>query len=108
MQLRVGAQTRAARRVATQVPEVAGAYQDLAKTIEAAAPGFRGASAAALAEALRGWFTAAEDLPRILNEYAAKLAEVDRTTAATDAKGSGALSSAPGGSGLNMGPGVPR
>jgi hypothetical protein len=41
-------------------------------------------------------------LPQILAQYAAALAEVDRTAAAADAKGATVLGAAPSGSGLNM------
>ena len=55
-----------------------------------------------LTTALADWLTAASELPQILAQYAAALAEVDRTAAAADAKGATVLGAAPSGSGLNM------
>lgn len=110
MQLDLGAQSRAARRIADQIPEIGGVLQDLATALKGASPGFRGMSAGALAEAVRAWFTVAGDLPVVLGEYATALAEVDRSVAATDSGSAEGLAQSPAGtgSGLNMGPGGPR
>ncbi len=102
MMLELGAQTRAAQLVADAVPEVVDVLEGLGRQIDAAAGGFRGASAAGLAEALGEWFTAVKALPAVMSSYAAALAAVDRAAALADSTGSGAL--AAGGSGLNMGP----
>lgn len=102
MLLELGAQSRAARRVADAVPDVIEVIENLATDIEGAAAGFRGASAGALAEALGEWFTSARALPGFLMSYAAALAAVDRGAGRADATGASGL--ATGGSGLNMGP----
>lgn len=102
MMLELGAQTRAAQLVADAVPEVVGVLDGLGRQISAVAGGFRGASAAGLAEALGEWFTAVKALPAVMSSYAAALAAVDRAAAAADATGADALTD--GGSGLDMGP----
>jgi uncharacterized protein YukE len=110
MLLQAGAQSRAARRVADEIPQVAGVLKELAAGLDSAAPGFVGAASAGLAEALRAWFEVAGTLPTMLGDYASALAAVDVTTVKTDTGGAqGLAGSASGsGSGLNMGPGTPR
>ncbi|GAA3794298.1 hypothetical protein [Cellulomonas soli] len=84
--MEVGAQALAASRVRQAVPEVLEAIDALSRAVGAAIPGFRGASAAALTEALDAWFTAAADLPPCLHAWADALVAVDTTAAEAEAR----------------------
>ncbi|NTW41708.1 MAG: hypothetical protein HGA44_17820 [Cellulomonadaceae bacterium] len=84
--LEVGAQALAASRVREAVPEVLDAIDALSEAVGAATPGFRGASAAALTEALEAWFSAAADLPSCLHAWADALVAVDTTAAEAEAR----------------------
>src|SRR4051794_4300548 len=83
-QLQIGRQSEAARLVADAVEPIQTTLKDLAASLQGASGGFRGGSAAGLAEALEAWFTAAGDLLPTLQEYAARLVAVDRTEALTE------------------------
>jgi uncharacterized protein YukE len=109
LSLEAGAQSRAARRVADEVPQVAGVLKDLATGLESASPGFAGAASAGLTEALRAWFEVAGQLPVALGRYASALAAADATAVGADASAAtGLAEAASGSSGLNMGPAGPR
>ncbi|AWB93598.1 hypothetical protein [Aeromicrobium chenweiae] len=54
--------------------------------------GFKGASAAGLAEALTAWFTVAKELSPTLGEYATKLVQVDVSAAESDRRAQDAFS----------------
>lgn len=103
--LELGAQAQAARALLDRLPEIDRSLVTLGESIEAHAAGFRGASAAALAEALKAWFASAGQLSPALARYAYALLEVDRTVAAAEGRGTSRLGAAygGGGSGLNMG-----
>lgn len=104
MRLELGAQTQAARLIVDRLPEIDGVLKGLASTVEAQAAGFKGGSSAALVEALRGWFTAAQKVTPLLGDYAASLAAVDEAVSQADRRGTSGLSTAyTGASGLNMG-----
>lgn len=106
MRLELGAQTQAARLIVDRLPEIDATLQGLATTVEGQAAGFKGGSAVALVEALRGWFDAAQKVTPLLGDYAASLAAVDRTVSQADRRGTQGLSTAYTGgesSGLNMG-----
>ena len=83
-ELEIGAQTRAAGHLVDAIGPVQDAISALADAVEAGSAGFRGASAAGLAEALTAWFTAAQGLTPALGDYAAKLTQVDVTEARAD------------------------
>ena len=83
-ELQIGAQTRAARRVLDGLPEVTRPIEDLGASLEAAMAGFRGASAAALVEAVAAWFEAARDLEPALAGYAQRLVATDVAAAQTE------------------------
>ena len=83
-QLQIGRQSEAARLVVDAVEPIQTTLKDLATSLQGASGGFRGGSAAGLAEALEAWFTAAGDLLPTLQEYAARLVAVDRTEALTE------------------------
>src|SRR3954463_14779421 len=85
-QLQIGRQSEAARLVADAVEPIQTTLKDLAASLEGASGGFRGGSAAGLAEALEAWFTAAGDPLPTLQEYAAGLVAVDRTEALTESQ----------------------
>lgn len=108
MLLQAGAQSQAARRVADEIPPVAGVLRDLATGLESAGPGFVGGASAGLAQAIRAWFEVAGTLPTVLGDYASALAAVDATAVRTDASGAQGLADSTSGSGLNMGPGGQR
>jgi len=85
-QLQIGAQTEAARLVAAAIEPIQTTLQDLGSALEQAAPGFRGAAAGGLVEAVQAWFTAAGDLLPTLGDYAAKLVQVDQAEAQTESR----------------------
>ncbi len=97
-----GKQTQAANLIIDRLPTIDQAIRGIADTVSAESAGFAGNAAAGLTTALADWLTSASELPQILAQYAAALAEVDRTAAAADAKGATVLGAAPSGSGLNM------
>lgn len=104
MQLVHGAQTRAANRIIDALPTIDGALRELGPAIESHAQGLAGSAAQGLAQALRAWFQAAADLPRVLTDYAVDLAGVDQDVATMESTNVEALTTAAGrhGSGLNM------
>ena len=83
-QLQIGAQSEAARLVIGAVEPIQTTMQDLAASLQGASSGFRGGAAAGLTDALEAWFTAAGELPAILQEYATKLVAVDTAEAETE------------------------
>ena len=85
-ELQIGRQSEAAQMVVGAIEPIRTTLQDLATSLQGASGGFRGGSAAGLAEALEAWFTAAGELIPTLQEYAAKLVAVDRTEALTEAQ----------------------
>lgn len=85
-ELEIGAQSRAAVQVAQLAEPLKQTLTSLGQGFEGAADGFKGASAAALAEAVTEWFTAAKDLIPTIGDYAQKLKAVDTTEAASDSR----------------------
>jgi uncharacterized protein YukE len=83
-QLRIGAQTEAARLVYEAIEPIQTTLKDLGASLEAASAGFRGAAASGLGEAVQAWFTAAEDLLPTLGHYAQKLVGTDQAEARTE------------------------
>lgn len=84
-QLRIGAQTEAARLVYEAIEPIQTTLKDLGTSLEAASDGFRGGAASGLGEAVQAWFTAAGDLLPTLGQYAQRLVETDRAEAGTEA-----------------------
>jgi uncharacterized protein YukE len=83
-QLELGAQARAAARVDDAIGPIQTALSDLSDAVQGASDGFKGSAAAGLAEALRAWFEAADDLLPTLSEYAGHLVAVDVTEGQAD------------------------
>lgn len=83
-ELELGAQTRAAQAVADGIPDVMKVVEDLGTTLEGAMSGFRGGSAAGLAEAVTAWFEAAQQLGPALATYAENLVATDTAAARND------------------------
>jgi uncharacterized protein YukE len=83
-ELEIGAQARAAGHLIDAMDPIDRSIKDLADAVEAAAGGFRGASANALGEALTAWCTAAQELSPTLSAYAGKLVHVDVSAAEAD------------------------
>ena len=84
-ELELGAQSRAAAVLGNAIGPIQDVLKDLATSLEADAPGLRGASGSGLGKALSAWFEVATDLPEILGTYARNLVEVDVTEAKADA-----------------------
>jgi len=83
-ELQIGRQSEAAQLVVDAIEPIEATLKDLATSLQGSAGGFRGGSAAGLADALEAWFTAAGELLPTLQQYAAKLVAVDRTESVTE------------------------
>ena len=84
MQLKVGAQARAAVDVAAAQEPLQTLLTDLAMSVQGAAAGFTGAAAGAFYDAVGVWLEAAADLLPLLDEYGRSLVATDVLAARTD------------------------
>lgn len=94
VELKIGAQTRAAQVIQRRLPEFEEILKALGTAIDGSAGSFRGAGAGEYGKALQAWATKAVDLPKVFADFAEKLVQVDKTMAQSEegsAKGFSAL-----------------
>jgi len=87
-ELELGAQSQAARTVATALPDLETALRTSVQGIKDEATGFTGGAATHFYQAVSAWFTAGAKIPQAVGIYASNLGKTDRNVAQSEAMAS--------------------